>query len=137
LKETTNELHVGESTDSDAKVGDLVLVNYRGSGNYLPARIIYIEFKNYGVVEFNIGEGQFLHGGGERSDAYLKKSKPLTSVKGGDLVAITDSKCDLCPIEFELGSVIKCYPDMFCDIHFDSGGVEGVHKDAISLRFEN
>jgi hypothetical protein len=137
LKETTNELHVGESTDSDAKVGDLVLVNYRGSGNYLPARIIYIEFKNYGVVEFNIGEGQFLHGGGERSDAYLKKSKPLTSVKGGDLVAITDSKCDLCPIEFELGSVIKCYPDMFCDIHFDRGGVEGVHKDAISLRFEN
>ena len=133
--------HLGESggPDSDMKVGagDLVLVNYRGSGNYLPARVIHTEYTHYGVIEFNVGNGHFKRGGGERSDAYLKKAKPITALKEGDLVAHMDRKCDRCPIEFEPGTVIKCYPDMFCDVRYDNGDIEGVLRDEVALRFEN
>ena len=137
--ESKRQHKLAKSSDSEVKVGDMVLANFRGTGNYLPARVIYKEYKHYGVVKFNVGEGVYMDRdkGGERSNEYLKNVKPYTVIKEGDLVAIMSRECDRCPITFEAGTIIKCFPDMICDVRYDSGEMEEVHKDDIALRFEN
>jgi len=137
--ESKRKFNLPKSSDFKGKVGDVVLANFRGSGNYLPARVIYREYKDYGVVKFNVGEGFFMErdGGGERSHAYLKNVKPYTVVKEGDLVATINKNCPRCPIEFEPGTIVKCFPELICDVRYDNGDKEEVHKDEIALRFED
>ena len=136
--ESKRQYKLAKGSVSEVKVGDMVLANFRGTRNYLPARIIYKEYKHYGVVKFNVVEGVYKDrdNGGERSNEYLKNVKPYAVVKEGDLVAVMSRECDRCPIAFEAGTIIRCFPDMICDVRYDEGDKEEVHKNDIALRFE-
>ena len=114
---------------SEMKIGDTILVNYRGSGNWMPACLIFKEFSNYGVVEFDFGR--------ERSNVYLKMIEPFRGIQEGDKITVLGTKCERCPITFEQGSVLKAHQDITCDVVYRNGDVEErVPKYELALRFE-
>lgn len=120
--------------ETHSKAGDVVLANFRGSGYFLPCKVLYTEYNDYGVVEFKLGIGQYEHGGGERSHVYLKKTKPFKGFKQNDNIAILNRECKRCPITFENATLGTCFPDLSCEAIDVHGRMNIVFKDEFALR---
>lgn len=135
-KLTRSMRKVTQNTITNAiQVGDVRMSNYRGSGYYLPGEIIHKEYENYGIIEFFVDQGEYAHGGGERSGVYLPATKPLRGVQEGDEIAIFNRKCPKCSIEFEFGTVLRCYPDLTCDVTYgEKNMMENLHKDEFGIK---
>jgi hypothetical protein len=133
-KEKRSFLPHFSGTEMNPQVGDVVLANFRGSGYFMPCKVLYIEYSDYGVVEFKYGVGQYEHGGGERSDVYLAKTKPFKGVKQSDKIAILNRECKQCPITFEDATLGTCFPDLSCEAIDVKGLITNVFKDEFALQ---
>lgn len=116
---------------------DIVYANYRGVDYWMPARLIYKEYRNYGIVEFFYGYGRYAHGGGERSSVVISKLRQYEGLKEGDKVALVQNDCNRCPMSFLHGTILKMHPDQTCEVAFESGEIEaGLRTDDLALRAE-
>ena len=128
---------LGRNSTTEANVGDVFLVNYRGSGNsWLPARYIQREFKNYGMAQFFVENGRYGHDHGERCHVYVLGVKPFRGMQEGDPISIMSRKCNRCPLTFEEATIQRAYPDNTCDVVYKNGDQKtAVPKEEIAFRF--
>ena len=129
-------LHQPGTSKVKVKVGDIILVNYRGTGNWMPAEFIFREFKHYGVAQFFTGQDEGREG--ERTEVSMKKVRKYRGFKEGDRVTTFTRKCPRCRIVFGEDAVImEAHPDLTCDIIYTNGRIESrLSKDAIVFRFD-
>lgn len=111
----------------DINIGDAILVNYRGTGYWILATLIYKEFTNYGIAEFDHIR--------ERAYISLRRVKPFRGIQEGDEIAVFNKNCERCPITFENASVLKAHQDITCDVLYENGDIEErVPKDELAFR---
>ena len=121
------DLKLGRSV-TKVNVGDIILVNYRGSGNWLPARFIVEEYNNYGIVEFFLEERELCH-------VYLNQTRAFKGIQEGDDVSIMSKKCARCVTKFEEATVTRASPDNTCDVIYGNGDIENrIPKEEIAYR---
>mmetsp|Transcript_8819 Transcript_8819/g.10208 ORF Transcript_8819/g.10208 Transcript_8819/m.10208 type:complete len:967 (-) Transcript_8819:1064-3964(-) len=115
------------------QVGDRILFNYQGSGNWVDGLIYHIEYEKYGYAQRSFDDGLT-----ERAGIYLNKIKPYVPLQSGDTVTGIFRDCARCPSHFLPGTIMKVHNDYRYDVLYSTGELEyGALEDHLSRRYAN